>query len=187
LLRRLLTAAHHQRRALGLPPRQRLRLLDLGTGYGRDLAWLQSQRGLIAFGIDYSLSMLRAARHAVRLAPGSLAQMDVRTLGIQTASLDVARAQALFHHLPPRAANAAMREVARVLKPGGLVRIFVRTGRKRGLLTEPGLGSRYFNYFTLTALRRLVERHGLRLLEHEWVTAYPHLPCLAVLAEKPVP
>jgi len=156
-------------------------VLDLGTGYGRDLAWLNARKDLIAFGIDYSFAMLRAVRGARRLA-----QMDVRALGIRTASLDVVRAQAVFHHLPPRNANAAMREVARVLKPGGLVRVFVRAGRTRGLLAEPGLGQRYFRYFTLRSLRTLVQRYGLRLLEHERVTASPRLPCLAILAEKPV-
>lgn len=180
LLRRLLAVARSR-----LGARQPLLVLDVGTGYGRDLAWLQSQPGVRACGVDYSLAMLNAAGKNLRIADGTLAQMDVRQLGIRSACVDVVRAQALFHHLSRRDADEAMRELARVLRAGGLLRVFVRSGAWEGLLDEPGLGPRYFRYFTLKSLRALLRRHGLCLLEQERLMAHPNLPCLAVLAEKP--
>ena len=187
LLRRLLAVARTRRRLLNLKPRQPLLVLDLGTGYGRDLAWLQAQPGIHAVGNDYSLSMLQAAKGHLSLKSGTLAQIDVRWMGIRDACVDAARAQALFHHLPNDAAEAAMGEVARVLKPGGIAQFFVREGTRRGLLNEPGLGPRYFRYFTLKTLQALVRRHGLAPIEHERVIAKQQFPCLALLAEKSLP
>ena len=184
-LRRLLAIARSRRVMLGLREPQPLHILDAGTGYGRDLAWLKAQPGVRAFGIDYSLAMLQAGRRALGLDSGALVQMDIRRLGLREASIDVVRAQALFHHLTLRTANAAMHELVRVLKPGGLFYLFVRYGTHEGFVTESGLGPRYFRYFTLVSLRTLVQRHGLREIEYERLRARPNLPCLVFLAEKP--
>ena len=129
--------------------------------------------------------MLQAGRQALGLDEGVLIQMDIRRLGLQEASIDVVRAQALFHHLTRRAADVAMRELVRILKPGGLLYLFVRYGTHEGFINESGLGPRYFRYFTLTSLRALIRRHGLRELEYKRLTAHPNLPCLVLLTEKP--
>lgn len=184
-LRRLLAVARSRRRTLGLRDTQPLLILDAGTGYGRDLAWLKAQPGVCAFGIDSSLAMLQAGRQVFGLNEGALVQMDIRRLGLREAGVDVVRAQALFHHLTRRAADAAMRELVRVLKPGGLFYLFVRYGRYEGFVDESGLGPRYFRYFTVTSLRALIRRHGLRELEYKRLTAHPNLPCLVLLTEKP--
>jgi len=184
-LRRLLAVARSRRGMLGLRETQPLLILDAGTGYGRDLAWLKAQPGVCAFGIDSSLAMLQAGRQAFGLDEGALVQMDIRRLGLLAASIDVVRAQALFHHLTRRAADAALGELVRVLKPGGLLYLFVRYGTQEGFVNESGLGPRYFRYFTLTSLRTLIRRHGLREMEYERLRARPNLPCLVCLAEKP--
>ena len=49
------------------------RILDLGCGAGRDVAWLEA-RGAAVVGGDLSLGMLT---EALRLARGSLVQMDM--------------------------------------------------------------------------------------------------------------
>jgi len=180
---RLITLARARRRTPGLNGRKPLFILDIGTGYGRDLAWLQAQPDVFAVGIDYSLPMLQAGRAALRLTAGTLFQMDVRRLGMQDACVDVVRAQALLHNLTPPAANAALREIARVLKPGGLVYLFVRYGRWRGFVAEQGLGPRYFQYFTIAALNGLLRRHGLQTLEHERLI-HANVRFLVMLAEK---
>jgi SAM-dependent methyltransferase len=184
-LQRLLASARARREMLGLRETQPLLILDAGTGYGRDLAWLKAQPGVRAFGIDYSLAMLQVGRQALGLDEGALVQMDIRRLGLREASIDVVRAQALFHHLTRRAADAAMGELVRILKPAGLLYLFVRYGRQEGFVNESGLGPRYFRHFTLTSLRTLIRRHGLRELEYERLTAPPRLPCVVLLAEKP--
>jgi hypothetical protein len=52
-------------------------------------------------------------------------------------------------------------------------------------LREPGLGPRYFRYFTRRALTALLRRNGLRLIREEQLIARNGVRCLAVLAEKP--
>lgn len=185
-LRRLLAVARSRRGMLGLRKPQPLVMLDAGTGYGRDLAWLKAQPGVCAFGIDYSLAMLQVGRQALELDSGALIQMDIRRLGLRKAGIDVVRAQALLHHLTRRAADAAMGELVRVLKPGGLLYLFVRYGRHEGFVNESGLGPRYFRYFTVKALRTLIQRHGLREMAYERLMAHQQVPCLALLAEKPI-
>jgi len=185
-LRRLLAVARSRRGMLGLRNTQPLLVLDAGTGYGRDLAWLKAQPGICAFGVDYSLAMLQAGRQALGLDSGALIQMDIRRLGLQKSSIDVVRVQALFHHLTRRAEHVAMSEVVRVLKPAGLLYLFVRYGRYEGFVDESGLGPRYFRYFTVTSLRTLIRRHGLREIACERLTAHQQVPCLALLAEKPI-
>ena len=183
-LRRLLAVARSRRQMLGLRETQPPLILDAGTGYGRDLAWLKAQPGVRAFGVDSSLAMLQAGRRALGLDSGALVQMDIRRLGLREASIDAVRAQALFHHLTRRAADAALGELVRVLKPGGLLYLFVRYGTQEGFVNESGLGPRYFRYFTITSLRTLIRRHGLREIEYERLRARPPLPSLVLLAEK---
>jgi ubiquinone/menaquinone biosynthesis C-methylase UbiE len=119
-------------RALGLPateveqalltllPGDRLgRVLDIGTGTGR-LLELVAPRAASALGIDASRAMLALAR--TRLATAGLAhcgvrQADMYRLPLADASYDVAVLQMVLHYAEDP--GAAIREAARVLRPGG--------------------------------------------------------------------
>ena len=94
-------------------------LLDLGTGTGRILELLGAglERGL---GIDLSLAMLSMAR--ARLDRASLRQCTVRQgdiydLPVPRDSFDVVIIHQVLHYLDDAA--GAIREAARVLRPGG--------------------------------------------------------------------
>lgn len=92
-------------------------VLDLGCGPG-DGATRIAEAGAFAIGLDYSQGMLETARHAVGLS-GRLTRGDAGRLPFADASFDKICCTNSFHHYPDHL--AALREMRRVLKPGGLL------------------------------------------------------------------
>ncbi len=94
-------------------------LLDLGTGTGRmlELFGADIERGL---GLDLSLDMLHLARHRLERAGHkncSVRQGDIYDLPLPNNSFDVVILHQVLHFLDDGA--RAIREAARVLRPGG--------------------------------------------------------------------
>jgi ubiquinone/menaquinone biosynthesis C-methylase UbiE len=97
-------------------------LLDIACGTGGFLAEVKRNwPRLRVTGIDLSADYLADA--ARRLAPWSrhdLVEANAETLPFPDASFDAVTAIYLFHELPRKARAAVAREIARVLKPGGI-------------------------------------------------------------------
>jgi ubiquinone/menaquinone biosynthesis C-methylase UbiE len=100
---------------------RKLSLLDIGCGTGRFLDFLkQAWPRLPALGLDLSEPYLRyAKRHLRRWSKMSLAVGNAESLPLPEASQDAVTSIFLFHELPPKVRRIALRECARVLKPGG--------------------------------------------------------------------
>jgi ubiquinone/menaquinone biosynthesis C-methylase UbiE len=99
------------------------RLLDAGIGTGRNCAYYPA--GADVSGIDSSPAMLaRARRRCPTVAEaGHLFEMDVTALKFPSDSFDGAVASFLFCVLPDDQQEPALRELDRVVKPGGLIRL----------------------------------------------------------------
>jgi len=150
------------------------RLLDAGIGTGRNCEFYPPSA--IVVGIDISPAMLARAR--VRCpelaAAGRLCQMDVTRLAFSDASFDAAVSSFLFCVLPDPLQVPALRELGRVVKPGGLIRLleYVRPkGTARRILSyiwQPWIRWAYGASFD-----RQTERHvpaaGLELVESRYV------------------
>jgi demethylmenaquinone methyltransferase/2-methoxy-6-polyprenyl-1,4-benzoquinol methylase len=149
-------------------------LLDAGVGTGRNCAFYPP--GAIVSGIDASPAMLaRAHRRCPTVsAAGRLYQMDVTELKFPTGSFDAAVATFLFCVLPDHLQVPALRELGRVVKPGGLIRLleYVRpAGTLRRVVSriwQPWIAWAYGASFD-----RWTERHapaaGLDLVESRYV------------------
>jgi ubiquinone/menaquinone biosynthesis C-methylase UbiE len=95
------------------------RVVDIACGSGSFLADLKGAfpRAEVA-GLDLSLPYLN---EALRRAGAPAIQAAAERLPFADASLDAITCIYLFHELPPKARIAVAAEMARVLKPGGLL------------------------------------------------------------------
>ncbi|MFE2478745.1 methyltransferase domain-containing protein [Streptomyces sp. NPDC059389] len=105
------------------------RVLDAGCGTGRALTALRAAVGPAGtvLGADLTPQMLAAARRAGRDAEGALLLADVARLPLRDGVLDAVFAAGLVAHLPDPEAN--LRELARVVRPGGRLALFHPIGR----------------------------------------------------------
>uniref|UniRef100_A0AAU2VHA5 Class I SAM-dependent methyltransferase n=1 Tax=Streptomyces sp. NBC_00008 TaxID=2903610 RepID=A0AAU2VHA5_9ACTN len=137
-------------------------VLDAGCGTGRALPALRSAvgpRGTV-LGADLTAAMLEAAARAGRDRSGPLIQADAARLPVRTQALDAVFAAGLIAHLPQPERNLA--ELARVVRPGGLLALFHPIGRA-------ALAARHHRTLTADDLRAepnlvpLLARSGWRL------------------------
>jgi ubiquinone/menaquinone biosynthesis C-methylase UbiE len=137
------------------------RLLDAGAGTGRNFAWYP--RGADVVAIDFSAAMLARARSRRSSSPAAsvgLCVADVTRLGLPDAVFDAAIATFLFCVLPDDQQLPALRELARVVRPGGSIRLldYVRpSGRVRRLTTR--LWEPWVTWAYGASFDRLTEAH----------------------------
>lgn len=105
------------------------RVLDAGCGTGRALPPLRAAVGPsgVVLGADLTPAMLEAAVRAGRDREGQLLLADVAALPLRAQSLDAVFGAGLIAHLPNPAEN--LRELARVVRPGGALALFHPIGR----------------------------------------------------------
>lgn len=115
--------------------------LDVGCGGGASTAAL-AERGIgEVWGLDASPYLLRCA--AARVPSARFVQGLAEATGFCDARFDGVACCFVFHELPPRAADRALAEIARILRPGG-----------RLAIVEPAAEQYH------TGALRLVARHG---------------------------
>ena len=111
-----------------LDGRMRGSLLDAGCGTGGFLAWAAASRRFTRLGgIDLSVEAIGLAREAVPGAELHAAPLDRIPFGDE--EFDVAVSLDVLQHVPEDLVDASLKELRRVLKPGGA--LLVRTNGDR--------------------------------------------------------
>ncbi|MDQ2971994.1 MAG: class I SAM-dependent methyltransferase [Pseudomonadota bacterium] len=114
-------------------------ILDAGVGTGRNTRFYPRDSHVV--GVDLSATMLQRAMRRRRLSPVSveLALMDIGRLAFLDGAFDAAVASFVFCTVPDALQAPALRELARVVKSGGSIRLLEYTrpdGRLRRLSTR---------------------------------------------------
>jgi ubiquinone/menaquinone biosynthesis C-methylase UbiE len=142
-------------------------LIDVGCGTG-ELAMLAACSHICVTGIDATPDMIEIARRNAR-ALGSRAQFEVgvaEALPISDSAVDAVVSSFFFHHLPSEVKREALREMWRVLAPGGRL-VIADYGRPRGLVGLLASFPMRFNFHEYVRpqlggeLERMVQTEGL--------------------------
>lgn len=140
-------------------PGGKKRILDLGCGTGMFINEL-STRAKFVVGVDASLEMLKVAKG--RAGKAALVQADADALPFADGSFDAVVSVTLLQNMPDP--KATVREVARVLRPGGVA---ILTVLKRKYLREE--------------LEKWVEQAGMRLVSSGEIEGSEDVFCVARL------
>jgi SAM-dependent methyltransferase len=126
----------HLARALGLS--RRSRFADVACGMGGPALWIARETGARLSGVDLSpVAVAQAERRAQSLGFDSAARFSVGSFadtGLETASMDAAMSVDALQYAPDK--TAALREFARIIRPGGTLAFFafeLHPERARGL------------------------------------------------------
>lgn len=159
-----------RRRSIELvAPQAGEQILIVGAGTGLDLPYLPADVAVTA--VDLSSSMLRQAEQQAEAVPFDLTcqVMDAHALDLPDASFDIVLLHLILAVVPNP--HAAIREVARVLRPGGRVGIFDKFLPAE---SQPSLGRQLVGALTNVVfsdinrkLEPLLDEAGLRLLQQE--------------------
>jgi SAM-dependent methyltransferase len=148
---------HMERFAAALPTADGV-VLDLGCGPGRDTEWVGALGcSSAAIGLDASMGMLREARR--RVTAIDVVQGDLVALPFADGSADGAWVCASLLHLTTTEAAAALRDVARVLRPAGALFCGVQVGEGSGVKSSPA-GDRRFTFWSPPDFATLVAAAG---------------------------
>jgi len=139
-------------------------ILDCGAGTGHNLQWLSTFGR--ATGIDLTWSGLAYARASGRTR---LARASAAALPFGRASFDLVTSFDVLQCIPGEAEEIAVREMLRVLRPGG--HLVVTVAALNVLRGNHSVLSREVRRYTRTDLRRLLERAGFRVLRLTYTNA----------------
>jgi ubiquinone/menaquinone biosynthesis C-methylase UbiE len=118
------------------------RAIDLGCGTGADVVFL-AQQGIDAVGLDISPKALELARTRADDAgvTATWVEGDVLDLPFADAEFDLVVDRGCLHHVPDADQPRYAAEVARVLRPGGvlLIREMNEAGRHKHAVTEASI------------------------------------------------
>jgi SAM-dependent methyltransferase len=170
-------------RSLRLPPGARI--LDVPCGYGRHAAEL-ARRGFRVVGVDLSRSMIEEARRRFAARPRlSFRRRDIRRIAFRAKFDAVVNFYTSFGYFTPAQNEAALRRMARALRPAGRLlidhrdpsydatlpgRLWYRSGPRRFILEDRRFDPRTkitrSTQLTITTGRRRVVQKTLRLQEY---------------------
>jgi ubiquinone/menaquinone biosynthesis C-methylase UbiE len=150
-------------------------VLDFGCGIGETERVLREKLpGATLHGVDPSAESLKAAR-ALNVAGATFHEVESAQLPFDDASFDLVYSNGTFHHIDHAEHVANVREITRVLRPGGSAFIFennplnpVMVHNMRNQPLDPDAKMLWPGY-----LRRVMGKAGLRTLSPRFYVFFP--------------
>lgn len=153
--------------------RSDLRALDCGCGTGANLDLLSPFGS--ACGFDLSVAGLRLGRESGRT---TLARASVTAAPFMSGVFDLVTSFDVLYALEDPDERAAVREMYRLLRPGGC--LLVNVAAMPALRGDHSVLSHEKRRYTRTSLRRLLESGGFEILRLTYSNATLVLPLLAL-------
>ena len=173
----------HRRFIRKVQPVQDKDVLDVGCGTGAVSRRLVS-RGARVWGVDYSPGMLAAAREISQENKGlTFVEGSACSLPFEDNRFDCVTSAFSFHHFPD--AMEALKEMRRVLKPGG--EVYLCDATRNGMLSRAILRGFHYvltkrnihthsddeSYYTYSELKNLLEEAGFREVKARLICILP--------------
>ena len=140
------------------------RFADVACGMGGPGLWIAQETGAQLFGVDFSrVAVAQAGKRAEGLGMGSSARFSVGSFadtGLEAASMDAAMSVDALQYAPDK--SAAMREFARIVRPGGRLAFFAFE-----LIAERARGLPVIGDDPVDDYRPLLEEAGFEVLSYE--------------------
>ena len=140
------------------------RFADVACGMGGPGLWIARETGAHVSGVDFSrVAVAQARRRAEGLGTASSARFSVGSFaetGLETGSMDAAMSVDALQYAPDK--RAAMREFARVVRPGGRLAFFAFELHPERAQSLPVIGDDPVEDY-----RPLLEESGFRVLHYD--------------------
>lgn len=160
-------------------------VLDLGCGSGVQTKQLLEE-GLDALGLDISRNMIEEAKKRAPL--GKFMVGDMANLTFETNSFDGVYARASLLHIPKDKTKSVLKNIAKILKTGGIFYLAVKEGEGERELEEDRYGrkvNRFFAFFGEEELAKLAEETGFEVISVEhFKREETSVPWLIIFASK---
>lgn len=160
---------------------------DIGCGPGM---WvhLLATLGVEVIGIDLSPRMIDLAR--ARSSDARFEVGSIHDLPLPTEGFDGAACMYVLHHVPDDAIDAALDELVRVVRPGGVLLLGGHIGDKRRVKTE-GYGGHPMHVLSLrrpaTLWEAKLRERGMNIEAHTIYDPDEDMSTHALFARKPAP
>jgi len=135
------------------------RVLELGSGYGRDAAYMES-RGFEVLRTDAAkgfVDLLRSQGHRAE-------KLNALTDNFGQ-SYDLVFAHAVFLHFKPDELKLVLKKVFDCLKPDGLLAFSVKEGEGDGWVDDYLGGPRYFYFWQAPELEKITSECGFSIID----------------------
>jgi len=138
------------------------KIIDLGCGNGRDAPVL-IDRGYQYVGVDISGEMLELARE---FAPGALfLKGDIYDLDFPFGTFDGFWAPAVLLHMPKNKVAAALKEISRITKRGGIGFFAMKEGQGEKLIRKSEQDKRFYAFYRQGEFTDILEKSGFEVLK----------------------
>lgn len=144
------------------------RILDIGSGAGRDAAYMV-ERGFDVTGIDFSSELVRIAKKNVSIAQFQI--MDFEEMDFPSDSFDGVWASASLLHVPRKNLLPVLKNIHTILKEGGLFFSLFRLGEGEKFTVERRGGAdlrRFYAYYQPKELQALLGQAGFSNIQYEF-------------------
>jgi 2-polyprenyl-3-methyl-5-hydroxy-6-metoxy-1,4-benzoquinol methylase len=134
------------------------KVLELGSGFGRDADYIES-KGFIVDRTDASEGFIDYLQKNGKSA---------RLLNVLTdsygESYDMVFANAVLLHFRPKDVNKILSRAKASLKSNGILAFSIKEGIGEAWITQKVPAPRFFHFFDLTSIDRIVAQNGLKRL-----------------------